>query len=188
MKLERKKFINVKSTNDEAIKMIRRNKTKATLISSLTQSNGRGTRGKKWISKKGNIFASVYFAIDQNKINFDTYAILNPLIIKKVLEKYSKYKVYVKWPNDILIKEKKVCGILQEVISYKNKKYLIVGIGINTLFSIKEKNFKSICLKDCSKSIVKNDIILNKIKKEYENFLFNLKNKKINYFKSNFIN
>ena len=186
MKLEKKEFISVKSTNDEAIKMIRKNKTKATLIFSLTQSNGRGTRGKKWISKKGNIFASIYFAIDSNKIGFETYATLNPFIIKKVLEKYSKFKVNIKWPNDILIKGKKVCGILQEVIDYKNKKYIIIGIGINTLFSIKEKNFKSISLSECSKSTIKNDIILNEIKKEYEKFLFNLKKRKVNYFRKNF--
>ncbi len=61
------KFKNVKSTNDEAIKLIKSNKTKPTIIHSYNQSKGRGTMGKKWISKKGNIFLSIFFG---NGVNY----------------------------------------------------------------------------------------------------------------------
>ena len=41
--------------------------------------------------------------------------------------------ISVKWPNDIFINKKKVCGILQELVTYDDKKFLIIGIGINII-------------------------------------------------------
>ena len=107
MILKIKKFSSVKSTNDEAIKLIYKNKTSPTLIFSTYQTGGRGTMGKQWISKKGNLFISIYFKINPKKINFDKFATLNPNILIKVLKKYSKFKIKIKWPNDLLIKKKK---------------------------------------------------------------------------------
>ena len=62
MKMQIKKFKKVKSTNDIAINLIKKNISKPTLIITETQTNGRGRIGKKWISKKGNLF---YFFIFQ---------------------------------------------------------------------------------------------------------------------------
>ena len=78
------------------------------------------------------------------------FSIINPLIIKKILNKYSKFEVKVKWPNDLLIKSKKVCGILQELIKLENRSFLIIGIGINTIKSPNDEKFKSISLLECS--------------------------------------
>ena len=58
MKLKIIKMERVQSTNNVALKLIKKNKTKPTLITSITQIKGRGTMGKKWISKKGNLFIS----------------------------------------------------------------------------------------------------------------------------------
>ena len=58
-----------------------------------------------------------------------------------------KKKIKVKPPNDILIDNKKICGILVESIKYKNKLYLIVGIGLNLQSSPKIKNYKTTFLK-----------------------------------------
>jgi BirA family biotin operon repressor/biotin-[acetyl-CoA-carboxylase] ligase len=136
---------------------------------------GRGTMGKNWISKKGNLFISLFFEIDSKNIKSDKFSVLNPRIIKNLLEKYSKYKIFIKWPNDLLVKKRKLCGILQEVIEHNNKKFLIIGIGINTKISPKNKNFKSISLSTCSNRIIKNNEILIKIKLAYEKIISNLK-------------
>ena len=61
MKMKLIKFKRVKSTNDLAIKLIKNEKFKPTIIISDTQTKGRGTRGKKWISLKGNLFLSIFF-------------------------------------------------------------------------------------------------------------------------------
>ena len=61
MKIKSLKFKSVNSTNDIAIDLIKRNKFKPTLISAKQQIKGRGTMGKKWVSKKGNLFISIFF-------------------------------------------------------------------------------------------------------------------------------
>ena len=183
MKLKIIKMKKVKSTNSIALKLIKRKILKPTLITSLAQTNGRGTMGKKWISIKGNLFISIFFDISSKKMTFKNYSVLNPYIIRNILNKYSKEKIYIKWPNDILIKGKKICGILQEVIEFKNKKYLIIGIGINTLVSPIGKNFKSISLLNCSNTVIKNSKILNDIKLAYEIFISDISRYKISYLK-----
>ena len=68
MKLRLIKFSNVKSTNDEAIKKIKSKKVGAGIVYSYSQTKGRGTMGKKWISFNGNLFVTIFFEL-KNPIN-----------------------------------------------------------------------------------------------------------------------
>ncbi len=174
MKLKLIKLNSVKSTNDEAIKLIKKNKLSPCLITAKRQTRGRGTMGKKWISEKGNLFISLFFQINSKNIKANKFSVLNPRIIKNILAKYSKNKISIKWPNDLLIKKRKLGGILQEVIEYRDKKFLIIGIGVNTKISPKNKSFNSISLSACSNRIIKNKEILVKIKLAYEKIISNL--------------
>ena len=90
MKLKIVKFKSVKSTNDEAIKLINSNKCHLGLVSSDAQTKGRGTMGKKWTSYKGNIFISIFFKVNLIKIKIEDYLIINAKIIKKILREYTK--------------------------------------------------------------------------------------------------
>ena len=173
------KFKIVKSTNDIAIKLIKKNKTHPTLIFSEKQTKGRGTMGKKWISQKGNLFISIFFEIDQKRINFKQFAILNAFLLRKLLSKFISKKIKIKWPNDLLYKKEKISGILQELIIHNQKNYLIVGIGINTNNAPKNKSFSSTSLKNIIDRKVDNKKILKKIKNRYEQFLTEIK--KISY-------
>ena len=168
MRLNLIKFKKVKSTNDEAIKIISSNKNKQGIVISELQTNGKGTMGKKWISLKGNFFASIFFELKKNMPQAKDFSLINPIIIKKVLNKYSKFDVKIKWPNDIFIKSKKVCGILQELIKFNDKNYLVIGIGINTLKSPNNSKFNSISLLECSNKIITNQELLKNLKKNYE--------------------
>ena len=185
MKLKLIKFQKVKSTNDIAIKLIKKNKTNPTIITSLAQTKGRGTMGKKWISQKGNLFLSILFEVNIKKINIKQFMILNTYLIKKVINKYSKIKLKIKWPNDLLIKNKKVCGILQELIYFKDKTFLIVGVGINTNTFPYINNYETISLKNQKK--IDNNKILKDINKIYNKFLMQIKKKKFNELKKNYI-
>ena len=171
MKLKIIKMKRVQSTNNFALKLIKKNKIKPTLISSLSQSNGRGTMGKKWISKKGNLFISIFFEINQKKVNFKQYAILNAHLFKNIIKKFTKKKIHIKWPNDLLIKKEKVCGILQEVVNFNAKTLLIIGVGINTNSSPVIKNYKATSLSGILKKKINNNKILKEIKKDYEKFI-----------------
>ena len=168
MRLNLIKFGTVKSTNDIAINIIRSKKSNAGIIVSDNQTKGRGTIGKEWVSLNGNLFTSIFFELKKNMPKPDEFSLINPLIIKKVLNEYSTFDIKIKWPNDLLIKSRKVCGILQELIKVDKKNFLIIGIGINTRNSPNNKKFKSISLLECSDKIINNYKILKNLKKNYE--------------------
>ncbi len=171
MKIKLLKFKKVNSTNETAMELLSKKKTNATLILAEIQNKGKGTMGKKWISLKGNIFISIFFEITRNKINFKQFAILNALLIKKIIKDFTKIKVKVKWPNDLLFDNKKICGILQEVINLQKKKFIIIGIGINTNAYPKKTTLYATSLKNILKKDIDNKKLLNNLKRSYEIFL-----------------
>ena len=179
MKIKLFKFQSVKSTNDTALRLIKSKYSKPSIITSLKQTKGRGTMGKKWISKKGNLFFTIFFKLEQKKINFKHFAILNAYLIRRIISKEFKSKFNIKWPNDILFRGKKICGILQETIIYRKKKFLIVGMGINTNFKPNISSFSSTCLKYIINKNIDNNKLLYVVKKKYEKFL--IKTKKNSY-------
>jgi len=132
MKFKIFKFENVTSTNDVAIDMIKKEKRLSGYIYSYKQKKGRGTHGNEWISQKGNLFGSLFFPLKENYPSVKEFTIINPIIISEVIKKfcYGK-KLNLKFPNDIYVSKKKICGILQEVITLKKMHFLIIGIGIN---------------------------------------------------------
>jgi|TARA_B110000259_G_scaffold166920_1_gene194856 BirA family biotin operon repressor/biotin-[acetyl-CoA-carboxylase] ligase len=180
MKLKIVKFKRVKSTNDEAIKLIRSDMYLLGLVSTDSQTKGRGTMGKKWISHKGNIFISIFFKVNLIKIKIESYLTINAKIIKKILSKYTKKIIKIKKPNDLLVDGKKICGILQEVIDHKKEKYLITGIGINTKIATSNKYTS---LKKNSNKKINNKIIINAIKKHYDQLIYNINNHNTLYIK-----
>ena len=171
MKIKIKNYKKVKSTNDVAMKLIKRNILEPTLITTEKQTNGRGRIGKKWISLKGNLFITLFFEFDQKKINFKQFAVLNAFLLKKVISNIISKKIKIKWPNDLLFNKEKFCGILQEVINFNHFDYLIIGIGLNTNIDPQNKSFKSTSLKNILNKDINNLKILKNIKVEYEKFL-----------------
>ena len=105
MKLKKHLFKKVKSTNNTALKLIRLGHQRGVIMTDY-QTKGKGQRGNKWISKKGNLFMSVFFEISK-KLSIKKITSLNLSIIKKIISKKIKYKVSIKLPNDIMIQKKK---------------------------------------------------------------------------------
>ena len=179
MKLKIIKMKRVQSTNKTALMLIKSKKSQPTLITSLVQTKGRGTMGKKWVSKKGNLFISIFFEINQRRINFKQYALLNAYLLRDILAKFTHKKIDIKWPNDLLIKSEKICGILQEVVNFNTKTFLIIGAGINTNSSPAIKNYKATSLSSILNKKINNNKILVEIRKDYEKFI--LQTKKYNF-------
>ena len=171
MKLKSLKFKSVKSTNDIAHKLIKKNNIRPTIILSEKQTKGRGTMGKKWISKKGNLFLTIFFDMTKKKVHFEKFAILNAYLLKSILAKEFSNKIKIKWPNDLLFEGKKICGILQETVINAEKNFLIIGIGINTNLKPKNTSFSSTSLKHITKKNIDNKKLFIMIKKIYEKFL-----------------
>jgi BirA family transcriptional regulator, biotin operon repressor / biotin---[acetyl-CoA-carboxylase] ligase len=171
MKIKLLIFKSVKSTNDVALKLSQKKNPRPTMIVSKIQTNGRGTMGKKWISQKGNLFISIFFEMNQKNINFKHFAVLNAFLLKNALSKQFPKKIKIKWPNDLHYNNKKICGILQEVVNYKDKRFLIVGIGVNTNLDPENAGFLSTSLKKIMNKNIDNNMVLKNIKSIYEKFL-----------------
>ena len=162
------RYNKVKSTNNTAIKIIKTSDFDYGMIVSENQSNGKGQYGKKWISYKGNLFVSFFFNLENFNINLNKFTKLNCLLVKKLLASYYRNKIIFKKPNDLLINKKKICGILQETLTKLNKKYLIVGIGINLIKSPFIKNYPTTNLYELLDKKVSKRQIVNELKKIFE--------------------
>jgi len=126
-------FKKVNSTNDIAIKKVKKGFARG-LVQAELQKKGRGQRGKKWISYKGNLFITIFFKINK-KTSLKNITFKNCNKIKKVISKLIKKKLTIMKPNDLLLNNKKICGILQETVVNNNSLFLIAGIGINLIKS-----------------------------------------------------
>ena len=105
-----------------------------TIVSAKRQTEGRGQMGTKWDSEHSkNLTISVFKDMSTTFIEHPFYvSLITSLALIRTLQSFSIRKLSVKWPNDILSEDKKVCGILIEnVIKQNNLKASIIGIGLN---------------------------------------------------------
>tara|TARA_B100000214_G_scaffold225659_1_gene164274 strand:- start:434 stop:955 length:522 start_codon:yes stop_codon:yes gene_type:complete len=169
MKLKKYLFKSVTSTNDIAIRKIKRGISSGIIMTNI-QTRGRGRYGNKWISIKNNLFMSVFFNLRSN-IGLKKLTSVSCSIVKKSLLKMVDKKIKIKKPNDILIDKKKVCGILQETMFYNNNKFAIIGIGINIVKSPKIINYPTSYLNLYSKKKLTSLNVCSEIKKNFEIYL-----------------
>ncbi len=116
------KFKKVSSTQDTAKRFIHKNEEVA--ISSLRQTKGKGRHGRSWFSPFGGLYLSLLLF---PRTRLTSIPLLASLTIVKVLEDYNFSKLSIRWPNDVLLNNKKVCGIICEQF----EKAIICGIGLN---------------------------------------------------------
>lgn len=114
-------FASLKSTNDTAKDYT----ADFSVIVADEQTNGKGRRGKTWISPKGGLYFSVVIT-NPDLSNLGIYSLAAAVSLCEVLP---PAKAKIKWPNDILIGGKKVSGILLETAGDPSR--LIIGMGIN---------------------------------------------------------
>ena len=181
MKLKKFNFKIINSTNDLAIRIIKSTNTKAGIVIAEKQKIGKGQYGKKWISYRGNLFVSIFFPTDKIKLSLRELTKINCLLVKKLLSYFYKGKISIKKPNDLLVKSKKISGILQETISKSGETFIIVGIGINLIKSPNIKNYLTTNLLDLINVKINSNYAGLKLKKIYEKFIpmfpkFNVKN------------
>ena len=183
MNLKLFKYKNVDSTNDIAIKIIKKDKKTQGVVFSENQKKGRGRYGNKWISFKGNLFVSIFYNIQSINLTLKQFSILNGNMILGLLSKYSKANFQLKHPNDIVVNKKKICGILQEIVEVNNVKYLIVGIGVNLIKKPIINNYGTTSLKELTNRNINTNQVLKKLMESYESFLDDIYSNRFNSFK-----
>ena len=96
-----------------------------TCVQSLSQNHGKGRHGRKWVSPEGNLYISFVLTPNIPNENLSQIALVTGLTVVHALDPY--VDVVLKWPNDVLLEGKKICGILIDCIGSR----LVVGLGVN---------------------------------------------------------
>ena len=100
-----------------------------TFVSADYQSKGKGRNNRVWESEKGtNLMFSILIKDPELLKNFAHLSIMMAVIVSDLLENYNVNNVSIKWPNDILVNDKKICGILSEG---QLPNYVVIGVGLN---------------------------------------------------------
>jgi len=104
-----------------------------TVILAESQTSGRGRNNRKWISPKNKgLYFSIILKPDIENKDLSKLSLIFPIAVRDTLQKYISSQVFIKWPNDIYINNKKISGFLFETDIENNKiSRIIAGIGIN---------------------------------------------------------
>lgn len=128
------RFEELVSTNLTAFELARGGAGEGEVVVAEKQTGGRGRAGHIWESPAGNVYMSVILKRDSHGDSPPSERGLSPLLtlvagvaVAEALDRFMKGELTIKWPNDIWIDGKKVCGILAE----KGDDFVVIGIGIN---------------------------------------------------------
>ena len=126
-------YDSIDSTNTEAKRMALKNQNQQGLIISAEQTAGKGRLGRTWESKKSEgLWMSLLL---RPKVTISAAPVLTLVAATAMCETLialTHLDVKIKWPNDLVIEQKKVCGILTEMSSELNQlHYVVLGIGVN---------------------------------------------------------
>ena len=156
-------FDTISSTNDYLLRKEKNKNKDIKICIAEEQTKGRGRRGKSWISPK---FKNIYFSLNSylKKEDLSGLSIAVALSVSKVLTKINVMSL-IKWPNDLLVGNKKICGILIETAKVGELTKVVIGIGINVNMEYSElidQEWTSIKLEK-KKSVDRNSIITEMI-------------------------
>jgi len=125
-------YRSVNSTQNLARIFAEKNYPEYTIIVADEMTMGRGRLNRKWYAGKGGIWFTIILRPKINVEEITFFNILSSLAVAKTIENICGIKPCIKWPNDVLLDNKKVCGILIESSIKENMvRYLLIGIGIN---------------------------------------------------------
>lgn len=166
-------FDSIDSTNTKAKELADLGKSHGSIVISEEQVSGRGRLGRNWVSPKyKGVWMSIILTPDLSPIDAAKLTQTAAAAIVKATEELG-LKTYVKWPNDIVVNHKKVCGILTEMSAELTRiNYVIVGIGINVNIDEEEfpEDIKQVAssLKIETKSAVNRQKLVGKILNNFE--------------------
>lgn len=125
-------FFEVDSTNEVAKELAEEGASEGTIVIAEVQRRGKGRRGKRWLSPEGGVWMTIILRPDIPLAKAPLLTLITGVAVAETLKTRCGLDVGIKWPNDILIGEKKVCGILTEVSENRGAlEYVVLGIGID---------------------------------------------------------
>ena len=168
------------STNIDAKKFAAEGAPHGTLVVADDQENGRGRRGRPWQSPAGsNAYFTIVLRPEFEPDKASMLTLVMAMSVAEAIGEYCKIKAQIKWPNDIVINKKKVCGILTEMeiaLETNDIQYVVIGVGINTNqaeFPEEMREMAGSLLNEGGKKVSRAGIIMKvmeRFEKNYETF------------------
>ncbi|MFX0549464.1 biotin--[acetyl-CoA-carboxylase] ligase [Hathewaya histolytica] len=172
-------FHSIDSTNNKGKELASDGAKEGTVVISEIQTKGKGRLGRNWISPKGNIYISIILKPKIDPFHLSKTTLIGAAAVNTALKEMG-IESKIKWPNDIILENKKLCGILTEMSAELNLlNYIVMGIGVNV--NMDKEDFEDE-LKDTAtslKALYKKNFnrkellgrILNNFEKYYEEFI-----------------
>ncbi len=168
-------FDEIDSTNIKAKEFAEQGYPNGTLVVADQQVSGRGRRGRSWESPSGTgIFMTLMLKPEINPNNASMLTLVAALAVAKAIKEVTGLDAQIKWPNDIVINGKKICGILTEMsaqFDYIN--HIVIGIGINVhneVFSEEIAHMASSLLRESQGKKFRRAEIIEKILEYFEEY------------------
>lgn len=128
-----KKLVRTESTNEDLKLLAAEKAADGTVLWALEQTAGKGRQGRRWASPPGNLYFSLLLYPSAAVEQFAHYNFLMALAVHRAVSALlPQREVRIKWPNDVLLEGKKICGILLEAdVTAKPLPWLVIGCGLN---------------------------------------------------------
>ena len=129
-------YASLSSTQDYVRELAEEGLPEGTVIQALSQTKGRGRHGNAWTSPLGNLYLSVLLRPNCSADRAGQLAFVVALALSAAIEEFiaSGYRKTLKWPNDLLIDNQKIAGILLETeLKKESLAWLVAGIGVNVM-------------------------------------------------------
>lgn len=123
----------VDSTNEEAKRGGDAGHEHGTVYCAKRQTAGKGRRGRSWLSEsEENLYFTILLRPDMASEKISMLTLVMAYAVAKGIRQVTEAETHIKWPNDILIGNKKLCGILSEMkVENRKAAYCVIGVGIN---------------------------------------------------------
>ena len=141
-------FPTVSSTMLEAKRLARDGCAHFSVVVADRQTEGRGRMKRRWISDEGGLYMTLILRPESPAVMMTLYSFAASLSLAETLQEDFKVPARVKWPNDILVEEKKICGMLAELEMEADRiSFLNIGLGLNVNNDPTQKESNAISMK-----------------------------------------
>jgi BirA family transcriptional regulator, biotin operon repressor / biotin---[acetyl-CoA-carboxylase] ligase len=165
----------IDSTNSQAIRLASTGEKSGLWVTAKEQLSGRGRHGRDWISKPGNFYGSLLYHSGKDLPTSAQLSFVAALALFDTISELigSNTKVECKWPNDILVNDKKISGILLESVSHgaSSPDYMVIGMGINIADHPEAALYPTTCLNHETGRYIEWIVVFNHLVKNMKNWL-----------------
>jgi BirA family transcriptional regulator, biotin operon repressor / biotin---[acetyl-CoA-carboxylase] ligase len=175
----------VTSTNSmakESLKSMNVPLSEGTVMIADMQTAGRGRLGRIWYSPHGGIWLTIVLFPNLEPAYISKITLMTAVVLVRSIKSLYDIPVHIKWPNDLLIEKKKLCGILTEMAAESDRiNYVLVGIGVNA--NIRRENFpedireQSTSLQEISGELISRIRLVQIMLENFEKYYGKLKKK-----------